>query len=77
MESKTDAGNTGRYERREENASARQHRLSFLSEKWLQHGSKEDIFADADLSTPKDLHQQITRATNILDSLVVIRLVEL
>lgn len=41
--------------------------------KWLQHGSKEDIniFADADLSTPEDLHQQITkiRATNILDSL--------
>ncbi len=39
--------------------------------KWLQHESKEDIniFADADLSTPEDLHQQITRATNILDSL--------
>ncbi len=39
--------------------------------KWLQHESTEDIniFADADLSTPEDLHQQITRATNILDSL--------
>lgn len=37
----------------------------------LQHGSKEDIniLADADLSTPGDLHQQITRATNISDSL--------
>lgn len=71
MESKTDTGNTGRYERREENASARQHRLPLYLKKWLQHGSKEDIniFADADLSTPEDLHQQITRATNILNSL--------
>lgn len=39
--------------------------------KWLQHGSKDDInlFADADLSSPEDLHQHITRATNILGSL--------
>ena len=53
----------------EENASARQHRLFPLY--LLRHGSKEDIntLADADLSTPGDLHQQITRATNISDSL--------
>lgn len=47
--------------------------------KWLQHGSKEDInvFGDADLSTPEDLHQQITGATNFRQSKVVVRLVEI
>lgn len=56
-------------------------RLSPLSEKVAAacDRSKEDIntSADADLSSPEDLDQPITRAANILDSLkVVVRLVE-
>lgn len=47
------------------------HCFPLYLKKWLQHGRKEDIntFADADLSTPEDLHQHITRAINTLHSL--------